>query len=295
MPDFDEDQKELLASLAIPLTDPAAKADVDETATPEPEETPDGKDDKPEAVRAAAPEDAADVGDGEPAAAEADGGAEGTVAGDGGSDGVEPVPAEVPATPAKQPAVTKPAEPEPSPAARRLAEVEAQILADDYDPYSQDGRRLQLEHNRLAAEVVAEPLLLEKRVADAYRPYLAQYPGIEQSQMAAVFDKHVKAYAGKYTGDALSAAATVAMEMELAQIANGQKGAAARAAAPGKQGAKVAAPVAKTPITPKGAIVAPPKSTPTPAAPRRELSDEEELVNFQRQNFPGGLRRTIGR
>lgn len=174
-----------------------------------------------------------------------------------------------------------------------MAEVEALIQAEEFEPYSADGKKLLIEHNRLAAKVEAEPLYAEKRLAEAYKPYLKQYPDIRQETMQAAFVKHEKAYASKgYTGEGLNAAATVAMEMELQQIANGQKGAAAAQVAKPAPGAKVAPPVPKTPITPKGAIVAPPKAAPTSAV-RRELSDEEELVGTMRKNFPQGMRQTL--
>ncbi len=301
MPTFDAEEKELLESKGIPLTDPTTTTDVDETHKPEDTADETTKDD------AGSPEDAPTGGD---AAADADGdgkpdgagdvpatvtdatpAAGGTGAADGGGDGDVGKSGQPTTPPASS--VTPPAAPEPSAVAKRLAEVEALILSDDHDPFSADGKKLQLEHNRLSAEVVAEPLLRKQRQDESYRPYTQQYPEIPQADMEKSFNTHAATYAKRgLTGDALIAAATVAMEFELQSIANGKKGAAAAAAGKGKPGAKIAPPVVKPPLTKPGAIVAPPATIPV-AAPRREMTDEEELVENMRKMHPAGMRRTL--
>lgn len=290
----DADEAELLKEMDIPLVKPADPEDVApaEPTEPAPEEKTDEPTEPVESEETAPEEKAAD-----PAEVPTDEGGE--PAADRGTDAPTDVRDEVPPATA---AVMPPAQAAQAPAAQptalqqQLEAIEAKIMADDFDPYSKDGKQLQLQHNRLAGMVAAEPLYAARAEQSAWQHYTAdpQYAGIAQAKMEEVFKKHLAVYEKRgFKGDLIGAAATVAMEFELQQIANGLKGQRARTTtAPAPSTPNRPAPQAKTPITPTGARVAPPSAKHVPPQPKAK-SDEEELLENVRK-VPGGLKSLIG-
>lgn len=71
-------------------------------------------------------------------------------------------PAAAPVVPVTPPAQAAPVQqqqsPAPTAAQLRLQQIEQTMLADDFDGYTKEGRALQVEHGRIAAIVVAEPI-----------------------------------------------------------------------------------------------------------------------------------------
>ncbi len=172
-----------------------------------------------------------------------------------------------------------------SPATKRLAEVEALIEADEFDPFSKEGKKTLIEHNRLAAKVEAEPLHAAERDRSAYAHYKNEYPDITEKEMRDEFTEQLKVYGKRgFQGDALQIAATTAFELKLEQKANGHKG--QKTAQENKDDPK---PTAKTPITAKGGRVVPPSGTSVPAQPKAK-TDEEELVENMKNLEPRGIK-----
>ncbi len=272
----DPDEQELLKEMGIPLTDPNA-----ETVTPEtpetPDETPEVADEPISEPADETPEVAAD----QPAEDEVV--PETKPATVSGSSVDEPVPAVVQA-------------PVADPDLAQLEQLETILLAEDADPFTVEYRRAQIAHNKLSAHIANRPAReyvaqqQETAKANAYWKGFEKTTGIAEGQKVwndcvAVFQKR------GFQGDALHAAATGMFEAKV----EGLKGTTPTPVpTPTPKVATLVPPkaVAKTPITPKGAVVVPPTAAPVPPAPK-SMTDEEELVAYQRKHVPGGLRALV--
>jgi hypothetical protein len=118
------------------------------------------------------------------------------------ADGGEPSPPAPPTPPAepKRVAETPKIEPDQSPAQKRLAEIEAKVSDDAFDPFSKDGKALILEHSRVAAQVAAEPLSRKVTNATVYDDLSEQYE-MPASELKRIWQETKKSIPEQFKGE----------------------------------------------------------------------------------------------
>lgn len=187
-----------------------------------------------------------------------------------------------PEKPAK-PAAKKAAEPEEkpererdeagrfvSPLEKRLADLESKIDADDFDPYSKEGKQIIKEHARVAGQVAAMPANENAVFAD----YADRYD-LTTKEARAAWKETIKSLPDKYKND--QGAANYAYEQKLAalQAEKAEKSAAATtvttpAPLPPKPKAKGTPVIAAGQVLPRGVGSVPPQP---PTEDPRSLED----------------------
>lgn len=231
----------------------------------------------PKADEADNPGDTVPAGGGDDAGAEPEAGKgnEPAPAGSNGA-GAGGIVATPPVKPVVKPAAKAPAE---DPSIKALAVVTAKIEADDFDPYSPDGRKALLEHSTLSARVEAN------RVADAVNSWeIAEEEHDIPAKDLRKMWRDSQTEVIQELGEANLGAATLLWK---------QKVAAAKAVKPAETHKPKGKAVAPTPITAKGGRTVPPATRATPPQPKDNLSDEDELVGAvgKKMAFMPGQRR----
>lgn len=147
----------------------------------------------------------------------------------------------------------------------QLKAIEAKIQAEDFDPYSKDGKQAYLDHANLAAQVQANYVAS----AAASWEIAEDEHGIPARQLQKMWRDardEVRQELGRDSEDA----ATILWK---------QKVAAAKNKIPAKVVSGNKPTVAPTPITASGGRTVPPAARAVPPQPKEDMSDEDELVS----------------
>ncbi len=272
----DPDEQELLKSMDIPLTDPAAKAEDEPTPAAEPEKVDPPAEETPAKVE--------------------------------GEESTE-TPAETPADPPAEPAAAAPVEPEtPAKPAESVAQptrqpiqiqpdailnqldsaIEKVKTSDILEEWEKDAKLAELMVKR--EEHVDRLTQRQTSAIDQAWGQAEKVYGLPRAQLEPLTNQvRQELWNRGYRGDALEGAGAIMLEQRAA-LERAKAPAIPAAAKPTP--AKPAPASAPTPITAAGARIAPPSATAVPAKPRPK-TDEEELVEFQRKHVPGGIRALV--